>query len=1023
MASLARICVRHRWWVISGWIALVLGLVIVSGRTGDDYRDSFLFDGTESSEAANLIATRFPDLQGDRAHVVVHADAELRSEAGRLELAPMFTEIADIEHVAAIALPWGDEPGAAFSADGDTLVADIVFTARAGDLPVSEIEELLAIAGRWTDGTRQVEIGGATIDTVLQAGPGENERYGLIAALVILVIAFGSLVAAGLPLVVAVMGLGAGLSGVALVSQILPVSSFAPSMASLVGLGAGIDYALFIVTRYRTALERGADTDEAVEQAMASAGRAVVFAGLTVVLALLGLVVVGVELVTGLAVGAAIGVSFTMLAAITLLPALLAVIGGGVNRLRLGGNRPPTNRWRRWADMIQRHPGAWAAGGVGILLLLTVPAFSMRLGTVDAGANPDSTTTRRAHDLVAAEFGPGSNGPLYVVSDLLPAADGDDVAALGVLLSNTEGVASVSSPRFDLAGVTSIITVVPESGPDAARTAALVEHLRTTVIPAHAEASGATSLLGGVTAAFVDQSTVLGGRLPALIVVVLVVSFLLLTVVFRGVLVALKAAVLNLLSVTAAYGIIVAMFQWGWALQLIGLDRTGPVIAFAPILLFAILFGLSMDYEVFLLSRIREEYERHGDNSRAVSEGLVSTGRVITSAAAIMVVIFASFTLGDDPVMKLFGVGLAAAIFVDAAIVRTILVPATMELLGDHNWWLPTVVRRWLPDRSGEMIDLRDHVEQVPSTVVDDPYLVALATGHSTLVHRTSVGAPHFVDTTEWPAEVGERPMSLPDLFQAVAFVEDDNSAVLTRLLATAGQDVLATLELAVLFSERHRDLAIDRVDELVLMGTPPPSTGQVRTDPASQSLAGRARRTEHLWRAAEQFLEVDRVEIVSATAIRWWLRRSSSQWRELGRRGLLQPEPGILPTGVHCLYHRIAETEHAGAVALYRFAELDDPELARLADRRRGLSKLFRDRLAELDDRSPLPPMGAWTDAVPAPVVVGADMDDELHDHPLDAALLDWYRREVTDVMAETRARSIPIDSTPLDPAVLPAD
>ncbi|MDG2111322.1 MAG: MMPL family transporter [Actinomycetota bacterium] len=1006
--------------MIGGWVALVVALVSTAGQAGDRYQDSFLFDGTESHEAAELTTARFPGFPGDRAQLVIHGDTTLIDEVQQLVLLPLFQEITDIAHVGHVANPWSGEPGTAFSTDGDALIADILFTAEAGDLPVADVEELVAAAARWSDGNRQVEIGGATIDTVLQADSGDRERYGLIAALVILVVAFGTLVAAGLPVAVAVTGLGAGLSVVALVSRLMPISSFAPSMASLVGLGAGIDYALFIVTRYRNAIEHGFDTDEAVDHAMASAGRAVVFAGSTVVVSLLALVIVGVELVTGLAVGAALGVLFTMFAAVTLLPAVLAVIGAGVNRLPLGGKRPPGNRWVRWADTVRRRPGPWALCGLGVLILLTVPAFSMRLGTVDAGANPDTTTTRRAHDIVTEQFGPGMNGPLYIVTDLLPTADSDDALALAGLLAATDNVASVSPPVIDEAGVTTIITVVPDSRPDAAETTELVEHLRSTVLPEHAEATGATSMVGGVTAAFVDQSTVLGGRLPALMIAVSIVSFILLVVMFRGLLVALKAVVLNLLSVTAAYGVVVAMFQWGWGLGLVGLDHPGPIIAFAPILLFAILFGLSMDYEVFLLSRIREEYDRHGDNGRAVSEGLASTGKVITSAAAIMIVIFASFTLGNDPVMKLFGVGLAAAIFIDAAIVRTILVPATMELLGDHNWWLPAWTKRWLPDRGEEVIDLRDAHADTPSTVVDDPYLVALATGHSTLVHR-SVGAPYLEDAQEWPAEVGERPDSLPALFQAVAFVEDDNAAVLARVADSTDGDLVATLDLAVLFSERHRDLAIDRVDELVLMGTPPPDIGQARTDPGSQSLSGRARRTEHLWRAAEHFLEADRVEIVSATAIRWWLRRSSSQWRELGRRGLLQPEPGLLPSGVHRLYHRIAETEHAGAVALYRFAELDDPQLARLADRRRSLSKLFRDRLAELDDRSPLPPTGDWTDAVPAPVVVGTDMDDELLDHPLDAALLDWYRREIADVMAEARARAVPIDATPLDPADLP--
>jgi RND superfamily putative drug exporter len=1020
VASLARICVRGRWWIILGWVAAVLVLVVGSSRTGDDYRESYLFEGTESRDAAGLIAHRFPDTPGDRAQLVVRDRVPVDGWRYQLELLPLLNAVKASPHVAAIEHPWEDRTGSRFSPDRDTAIIDIVFSVEAADLPPAEVEDLVALTEQWSTVWRQVELGGATIDAALQPGPGDNERYGLLIALLILLVVFGSVVAAGLPIVVAVAGVGGALGAVGLVSHLMPVSTFAPQLATLVGLGAGIDYALFVLTRYRSALEHGEDVESAVTIAVSTAGRAVLFAGVTVAVALLGLLVLDVEFVTGLAVGAAVGVACTMLAAVTLLPAVLAVVGRGVERLRIGRTGGRGTHWRRWAGNIQRRPVMWSVIGLAVLATLSAPAFVMRLGTVDAGVNPDSSTTRRAYDIVSEEFGPGANGPLYVVTDLLPDGTVDDVSSLVEALRADDGVAAVEEAQFDRAGVTALVTVVPATAPDSAETTELVHRLRDEVLAPHADDTGTRSVLGGVTAAFVDQSDLLGGRLPALVAVVLLASFLLLTVVFRGVLVAVKAAVLNLLSVTAAYGIIVAVFQWGWGIQLVGLDRPGPIIAFAPVFMFAILFGLSMDYEVFLLSRVREEYERHGDNSRAVTEGLASTGRVITAAAAVMVAVFGSFVLGDDPVMKLFGVGLAAAILVDATIVRTILVPATMELLGDLNWWLPAALRRRLPQQvvPAQVSD----TEPKPGTTVDDPYLVALATGHSTLLDHATITTAH-IGGPDWPAEVGGRPMSLPGLFQAIAFVEDDNAAVLRVARDTSDPTLYPVVDLAVLFSERHRDLAIDRVDELILLGTPPPDPDGVRTDPATQSLAGRARRTEHLWRVAETFLETDRIEIVSATAIRWWLRRSSSQWRELGRRGLLHAEPGVIPNGIHRLYHLIAETEHAGAVALYRFAELDDAQLARLADRRRSLAKLFRDRLSELDDRAPLPPLGEWTEAVPAPVVVGDDMNDELADHPLDAALLDWYRREVAEVMAETRARGIPVDDSPIDPARLPTD
>ena len=1030
MAALARLCARHRWSVIAAWFVALVLIVVWSSRAGDDYRETFLFDGTESREAADLVAARFPESPGERAVVVLTDRESITSERYRRGIWPLFEEIERLDSVAAVHDPWADDSRASFSADGDTGLTQIVFTTEASDIPQADVERIIELTVEFSNSNRHIELGGAVVDTVLQPGPGENERWGLLAALLILVLAFGSVVAAGLPIVIAVAGITAGVSAVALTSHVLPISGYAPQLATLVGLGAGIDYALFVLTRFRAARENGSQTDDAISTALSTAGRAVVFAGLTVVVALLGLTLVGVELVTGMALGAAIGVTATVVAAVTLLPAALAILGDRVDKLKVTGRRPPGTYWRRWADRVQARPLPYALGGLVALLLLATPTLWMRLGTVDAGASPETQSTRRAYDIVAAEFGPGTNGPLILVTDLLPRATTEDAENLAEGLRHIEGIASVRAPVFDQAGVTAVIEVTPDGSPDSAATEGLVTRLRSQILPSHLESTGATTRVGGITAAFIDQSEVLGGRLPLVIGAVVIASLLLLLALFRGVLVAAKAAILNLLSVGAAYGVIVAVFQWGWGLGLIGLDRTGPIIAFVPVFLFAVLFGLSMDYEVFLLSRVKEDYDRHGDNSRAVADGLANTGRVITAAAAIMIAIFGSFVLGSDPVLKLFGLGLAVAILVDVTLVRMILVPAVMELAGDLNWWAPQRIRRPRDGAGREIvIDLRDRDDEPgvlrsgPHEVVDDPYLVALATGHSTLIHRDRVGVPYLLEDGDWPAEVGVRPVSLAGLFQAIAFVEDDNAAVLRQACPETPVELRPVVDLALLFSERHRDLAIDRVDELILLGTPPPDTGHVRTDPSSQSLAGRARRTEHLWRAAEQLLEADTIEVVSATAIRWWLRRSSSQWRELGRRGLLQTEPGLLPRGVHRLYHLIAETEHAGAVALYRFAELDDPELARLADRRRSLSKLFRDRLAELDDRAPLPPLGGWTDAVPAPVVVGPDMDGELLDHPLDGALVEWYRNEVTDVMAETRARSIPIDMASLDPAQLPVD
>jgi RND superfamily putative drug exporter len=519
----------------------------------------------------------------------------------------------------------------------------------------------------------------------------------------VLLIAFGSVLAAGLPILTALFGIGTGIALVQLTANGLTMPDFTTQAVAMIGIGVGIDYALLIVTRYRQALRDGHEPESAVALAADTAGRSVVFAGTTVVIAVLGMLLIQVPAVQGLAVGIALGVLMTMLAAVTLLPAVLGFVGHNIDKFGLPHKKRAEGEvresfWHRWSRVIQRRPWPAAIGGLLILLLLAVPVLSMRLAFADAGNRPTSDTTRRAYDLLVEGFGPGFNGPLILAVDT-PGGQSDSATLdqLSERLRTTEGVAFATPPQSNDAGNAAIIQVFPDSSPQSEETANLVDRLRGDVIPPVTQGTDVDVKVGGLTAGATDYSNYTAERLPVFIGLVLLLSFLLLMTVFRSLLVPLKAVIMNLLSIGAAYGVIVAVFQWGWAKDLIGVAESGPVEAWAPMMLFAIVFGLSMDYEVFLLSRMREEYDRTGDNATAVADGLAATARVITAAAAIMILVFSAFVLGDDRAIKLFGFGLAVAVFLDATIVRLILVPATMELLGDWNWWIPKWLDRILP--------------------------------------------------------------------------------------------------------------------------------------------------------------------------------------------------------------------------------------------------------------------------------------------------------------------------------------
>jgi putative drug exporter of the RND superfamily len=596
------------------------------------------------------------------------------------------------------------------------------------ELSVGDLENLKEFGVEAREGSPlQIEMGGDLFSSFEEASTG-SEMIGLIAAIIILLLAFGSLIAMGLPLGMALFGLALGISSMSLITYLVDIPSFAPQMASMIGLAVGIDYALFLVTRYREFLARGMTIEESVGRAVATAGQAVVFAGATVVIAILGLAVAGIPFMTAAGIATSVIVLIMVVASVTLLPAFLGLAGHWINRLGVRRNHAKDGRtvgsgWQRWGEHVSRNAWSYAIGVTIFLLALTAPVLGLRLGFPDAGTLPDTRTERRAYDLVAEGFGPGINGPLVVAVDI--SKDPSVVEPLLDAVTADEGIAAVAPPEVNAEAGVATLLAFPTTAPQDDATLDTIERLRAEVFPPVLDESPARAHVGGSTASFADIGDQVKDRLPLFIVAVILLSFLLLTLVFRSVLVPLKAALLNLLSIGAAYGVLVMVFQWGWGIGLFGLDSTVPIVSFIPLFMFAVLFGLSMDYEVFLLSRVREEYLVTGDNDTSVIHGIASSARVITSAALIMICVFLGFVLGEDPAIKMVGLGLATAIFVDATIVRMVLVPATMKLMGDANWWMPGWLDRLLPtiNIEGEtaLPEPEMEVDLVPEPVEAEP--------------------------------------------------------------------------------------------------------------------------------------------------------------------------------------------------------------------------------------------------------------------------------------------------------------
>jgi RND superfamily putative drug exporter len=701
LQRLARTTYRHRWPVLGGWVALLVALFVLVAGAGGEFRTSFELPNSESQKAFDMLEERgFADRAGEQGEIVFEADQGVDDPAVQAAMNDLFAEVeAGVEGVTVVS-PYTEEGARQISDDGTIAYAELNFTDRTLEDYAPVADDIVAMTDDVDVGGLRVELGGDIFAEEYQPG---SEQIGLLGAIIILLIAFGSVLAMGLPIMTALFGIGTGIALVQLAARFIDMPDFTTQAVLMIGIGVGIDYALFIVTRYRQSLKEGMDPETAVVRAMDTSGRAVLFAGTTVIISMLGMLLIGLDMIRGVAIAIVLGVLMTMLAAVTLLPAVLGFVGRNIDKLGLPHRHKAeeterTSYWHRWSRLLQRRPWPAFIAAVVVLVLLAVPVLDLRLGFSDAGNRPTSDTSRQAYDLLAEGFGPGFNGPLLVVAETPDGAD--DMAMLEGLsaeLNQTRGVAFATPPQSNDAGDAAVMQVFPTSAPQDKATEDLVHRLRNDVVPDAVDGTDAVVRVTGVTAAVVDFSDYIAARLPIFIGAVLLLSFLLLMVMFRSVLVPLKAVVMNLLSIGAAYGAMVAVFQWGWGSTLFGIGREGPIEAWAPMFMFAIVFGLSMDYEVFLLSRIREDYDRTHDNGLAVADGLSATARVITAAAAIMVVVFGSFVFGSDRALKLFGFGLAVAVFIDATIVRMVLVPATMELLGDRNWWLPRWLDRILP--------------------------------------------------------------------------------------------------------------------------------------------------------------------------------------------------------------------------------------------------------------------------------------------------------------------------------------
>jgi RND superfamily putative drug exporter len=724
--SLARFCVARRGLVLCIWLFLTIALVLVSHRLGDNTNDNLSLPGTDSQHATNVLTKSFPTQANGTSPIVLHAPSgKLTDSKYASAVNTAAADVAKAPNVAAVTNPLTPQGAAALSKDQSTGYLTVGLKVSPGSLSVDDAQTIIDAAAKPAQAAGlQVETGGQLGQKVSKPSTESSELVGIVAAMVILTLTFGTVVSMLLPIITAIFALASTLAIIRILGHVLSVPTVAPTLATMIGLGVGIDYALFIVTRHFRGLNEGLPMDESIARATATSGGAVFFAGGTVTIALVSLAVAGIPLVTAMGLMAGIAVVVAVVGALTLLPAVLAMLGPRINSLRVRDLHPQehakTGLWSKWANDIAKQPLVAGLAALAILIPLSIPLLSLNLGQQDTAALSTSTTARRAYDLIAKYFGPGVNGPLVIAVSLGspaqpasgsssssssgsdPRATDPRLATLQKDVSSTAGVAAVAPTQIDKAGTTAFLNAISKAGPAENATTTLVDKLRSSVIPSADKGTNMRAYVGGSTAAYEDLASRISGKLPIQILVVIALSFLLLILAFRTVVVPPQAAVMNLLSIGASYGVLTAIFQYGWLSGVIGLSGPVPIVSYVPLFMFAILFGLSMDYEVFLVSQIEEHVHAGEDNRSSVVSGLVTSARVITAAALIMVFVFGSFVLNGDPTIKQFGIGLAVAVILDATVVRCLLVPALMILMGKINWYMPGWLDRAVPHFSIE---------------------------------------------------------------------------------------------------------------------------------------------------------------------------------------------------------------------------------------------------------------------------------------------------------------------------------
>jgi putative drug exporter of the RND superfamily len=702
MIGLSRWCIAHRRWVIGGWIAIAIVTTVIATAVGRQYATNFSLPGTESQHVTDLLNKEFKSQSGDVDTIVFHSDKEpVTSPTVKAAIEPLLVSVSKMPHVVSVESPYGPAGAIEVSHDGHTAFATVNYDKRANALPDKTGKPVLDAVNAVKVPGLTVAAGGQVIENAEGFSIGPATAIGVLAALVILLLTFGTLLAAGMPLITAGLGLITGIALVGLATHFTDMSNIAPELAIMIGLGVGVDYALFIVTRFRENYARIGDVPAAITGAMDTSGRAILLAGTTVIIALLGMFATGVAFMYGLSIASVLAVLMVLSASLTVLPALLASWGHRLvrpsrraRRRQASGATPRESSWRRWSRTVQAHPWPLAIASLAVMLICLVPILSLRLDSSDAGNDPPGTNTLTAFNMLSAGFGPGFNGPLLVAVELNGANPDTALPQIREAVKTTPDVGAVTPPRVSPSGKVAVMEAYPSSAPQAAATTDLVNKLRHQVLPPLEQSLHVDALVGGFTAGSIDFSNVLASKLPLFIGIVVVLSALLLFVIFRSLVIPVQAGLMNLLSIGGALGVTVLVFQDGVFAGPLGIS-TGPVDPWLPVLMFAVVFGLSMDYEVFLISRVREEWVRHRDPTRAVTDGIAYTGRVITAAAAIMICVFLSFMVGDERAVKEFGFGLAAAVFLDALVVRCVLLPAVLELLGPATWWLP----KWLDAR------------------------------------------------------------------------------------------------------------------------------------------------------------------------------------------------------------------------------------------------------------------------------------------------------------------------------------